>query len=132
MKSTIFLHYQIENQESVRQKSVSDCSEWSYPGIQSNWVFCVVKKFSSDTNINFIIKMGTSWIDHYFTDPNRDPDTYLSKNNFFMYWFLQISSMKKKNTEMIVFDLFIDIESKHQIQIYFSDFHDLMSEYTTC
>ena len=90
------------------------------------------EKFSSDTNVNFIIKMGTSLIDHYFTDPNRDPDTYLSKNNFFMYWFLQISSMKKKNTEMIVVDLFTDIESKHQIQIYFSDFHDLMREYTTC
>ena len=68
-------------------------------------------------NVNVIIKMYTSWIDHYCTDPNRDPDpdTHLSKNQFFMYCFLQISIMKKKNTEMIVFDLFIDIESKHHI-----------------
>ena len=27
--------------------------------------------------------------------------------------------MKKKNTEMIVFDMFVDIESKQEIQIYF-------------
>ena len=32
---------------------------------------------------------------------------------------------------MIVFDLFTGIESKHQIKIYFSDFHDLMCEYPT-
>jgi len=73
-------------------------------------------------NVNFIIKMDTSWIDHYCAGPNRDPDTHLSKNQLFMYWFIQISIMKKKNTEMIVFDLFIDIESKHQIQIYFFRF----------
>ena len=66
--------------------------------------------------------MCTYWIDHYCADPNRDPDTYLIKNQFFMYRFLQISIMKKKNTEMIVFDLFVDIESKHEIQIYFSRF----------
>ena len=80
-------------------------------------------------NVNFIIKMCTSWIDHYCTDPNRDPDTQLSKNQFFMYCFLQISIMKKKNTEMIVFDLFVDIESKHEIQIlFFSDFHDIVCD----
>ena len=73
-------------------------------------------------NVNFIIKMDTSWIDRYCTDPNRDPDIYWSKNQFFMYWFLQISIMNKKNTEMIVFDLFIDIESNHEIQIYFFRF----------
>ena len=74
-------------------------------------------------NVNFIIKMGTSWIDHYCTDPNRDPDTHLGKNQFFMYWFIQISIMNnKKNTEMIVVDLLIDIESKHEIQIYFFRF----------
>ena len=43
-KSIIFLNYQIENQESVRQKSVSDCSELSCLHIRSNWMFWVVKK----------------------------------------------------------------------------------------
>ena len=79
-------------------------------------------------DFNFSIEMGRSWIDHYCADPNRDPDTHLSKHQFFMYQFLQISIMKKKNTEMIVFDLFIDIESKHEIQIYFSDFHHLIGK----
>ena len=36
-------------------------------------------------NVNVIIRMGSSWIDHYCTDPNRDPDTHVSKNYFFMY-----------------------------------------------
>ena len=34
-------------------------------------------------NVNFIIKMCTSWIDHYCTDPIRDPDTHLSKKSLF-------------------------------------------------
>ena len=42
-----------------------------------------MKKFSSDLNVNFIIKICTPWIDHYCTDPNRDHDTYLSKKLIF-------------------------------------------------
>ena len=46
MKSIIFLNYQIENQKSDRQKSVSDCSERSCLNIQSNWgVLCCEKNF---------------------------------------------------------------------------------------
>ena len=41
------------------------------------------KKFSSDLNVNFSVKMCTSWIDHYCADLNRDPDTYLSKKSIF-------------------------------------------------
>ena len=66
-------------------------------------------------NVNFIIKMDTSWIDRYCTDPNRDPDIYWSKNQFFMYWFLQISIMKGGNTEIIVFDLEMIILMKWNI-----------------
>ena len=40
-----FLNFQIENQESERQKSTSDCSERSCLNIRSNWVFWVVKNF---------------------------------------------------------------------------------------
>ena len=38
-------------------------------------------------DVNFNIEMGMyrSWIDHYCADPNRDPDTHLSKNQIFMY-----------------------------------------------
>ena len=43
-KSIIFLNYQIENQESDRWKSVSDCSERSCLHIRSNWMFWIVKK----------------------------------------------------------------------------------------
>ena len=45
-------------------------------------------------NVNFIMKMYTSWIEHYCAVLNHNPDADLSKNQFFMYSLLQISIMK--------------------------------------
>ena len=39
------------------------------------------EKISSDLNVNFSIKICTSWIDHYCTDPNSDTDSYVSKKS---------------------------------------------------
>ena len=120
MKSTIFLHCQIENQESIRQESVSDCSERSCADIWSNWMLCAL---CCDDNFH-LIWMRTSWINHYCTDPIVIQIHIWVKFIFSCrnsYWFLQISSMKKKiqkwsllicsptSNEIIKSDLFLQI-----------------------
>ena len=65
---------------------------------------------------------------HEWTSFNPNSDFISSKNKFFMCRFLQILIVNWKKKEMIVFDMFIDIESTDEFSDLFFQIFMISSE----